>query len=134
MAASLITDAGLKLVPLQATVFDVQLSPVEDCSAWVDVKLTVREDPLWPRDTADEIAAFRDGGIDVSDWEVVVESTAFSVVAGPAGQFRVSVPAACMTVGVGRDRYVLDIWRRDAGSEWQVVGPHWVSGVPSVVS
>jgi hypothetical protein len=133
MAATLITEGDVRVPRGQRTAFVVTMSPAEDVSAWVDVRLTLRLDPEYPRRGAAKLAADR-GEVDVSGWESVTdEPIEATVVDAEEGVFRFELPRAdALGMEVGFRRGVLDVLRTDDGEEIQVVEPTWFHVVESV--
>ncbi|AMV28807.1 hypothetical protein VT84_30720 [Gemmata sp. SH-PL17] len=133
MSASLVANPPIKIPRGQDTTIRVKTFPATDISSWGAVLLTIRADPNYPRASLVDVTAARTGDLDTKSWSVALTSTAYTVVDAAKGIFDIAIPrAAALALEAGTQRYVLDVWRTDPGSEWQVVEPTWVSMLPSI--
>jgi hypothetical protein len=128
MPRPLIRDLNVRVTRGQDTRIYVTMSPAEDISDWVGIGCSFREDPEYPRTEGADIAAARSGDLEFHSWTETVTSTDEVIVDDSVGTFYLRVPAAdTLLLSAGTNRYVIDVWRTDSGSKWQVVEPVWVS-------
>lgn len=128
MARPLIQDVNAKVTRNQDTKIRVRMVPAVDITNWDNFGVTFRKDPLYPRTTGEDVAAARSGDLDVSTWEATVTSLDVSKEDEANGVFDLTIPASDMLLlSEGTNRYVIDVWRTDGGTQWQLVPLTWVS-------
>jgi hypothetical protein len=134
MSVSLIRDVGVRLSRANRNVVTASMSPAEDITTWTDIRLSLRLDPYYPRDSFGEKAAAKTGEIDLSDWDLF-QSTHYAgtITDAATGVITFIVPRAdSLLLSMGRRRGVLDVLRIDSGAEIQIVAPTWFDVVESV--
>lgn len=132
MPTPLITDASVRVTRGQDTKWRVTVGA--DVSDWAAIGMTVRTDPKYPRTAYADVQAAKSGEIDVSEWPEAFTATGPTIENAGSGIFYFQVPAADMALPVGLNSCVVDVWRLDDGSRWQVTDPTWVSVVPYAIN
>ena len=103
--------------------------------AGVTLKLTIREDPEYPRRWTGEQLARRllEAGDDPATWTAVVTSTTLASPAPTGYDAGVTVARAVMAdLKPGADRYILEVARSDSGNVSPIVPLTFLSVRPAV--
>lgn len=127
----LIVDANVRVPRGQDTTLRVRFPSGTSFAGWTLAQLTIREDPSYPRTTAAAKQEAAAGEIDVTGWTQAAALTSYTVN-GVSLDF--TLPrATALLLSVGKNRYVIDGFRKDSGTHWQFLAPTWVSVLESIL-